>query len=252
VLVEQFRPGVMDRLGLGYKDVRELNPDVIYCSITGFGQTGSLSAIAGHDLNYLAEAGVLSLTDPPALPPVLVADVGGGSFPAVTEVLLALLRRERGGGGARIDVAMARNVFNWLSYELSSGFLTGEWSGQGDGLTTGGSPRYNVYPAADGRYLAVAALEDKFWARFCLLTDLPETADRARVAARIAQEPAERWERLLAGHDTCVNVVRSLHEAVRHPHFADLFATQLYPGAPIPRLPLPTGGASTQREEPDA
>jgi crotonobetainyl-CoA:carnitine CoA-transferase CaiB-like acyl-CoA transferase len=164
-------------------------------------------------------------------------------------VLLALLRRERGGGGARIDVAMARNVFNWLSYQLSSGFLTGKWAGRGDGLTTGGSARYNLYRAADGRYVAVAALEDKFWAQFCSLTDLPETADRATVAARIVQEPGEYWENLLAGHDTCVNLVRSLPEAVRHPHFEDLFATPLYPGAPIPRLPLPTGGASAGREE---
>jgi alpha-methylacyl-CoA racemase len=252
VLVEQFRPGVMDRLGLGYDNVRKVNPDIVYCSITGFGQAGPLSSVAGHDLNYLAEAGVLSLTDPPALPPVLVADIGGGSFPAVTEVLLALLRRERGGGGARIDVAMARNVFNWLSYQLSAGFLTGQWPSPGDGLTTGGSARYNLYAAADGRYVAVAALEDKFWARFCSLAGLAETADRATVAARIAQEPAEHWEGLLAGHDTCVNLVQPLHEAVRHPHFADLFATPLYPGAPIPRLPLPTGGTSTGRQEPQS
>jgi crotonobetainyl-CoA:carnitine CoA-transferase CaiB-like acyl-CoA transferase len=249
VLVEQFRPGVMDRLGLGYDHVRRVNPDIVYCSITGFGQTGPLSAVAGHDLNYLAEAGVLSLTEPPALPPVLVADIGGGSFPAVTEVLLALLRRERGGGGARIDVAMARNLFNWLSYQLSAGFLTGEWPSPGDGLTTGGSARYNLYPAADGRYVAVAALEDKFWAQFCLLAGLPETADGAAVAGRIAQEPGEYWEGLLAGHDTCVNMVRPLHEAVRHPHFADLFATPLYPGAPIPGLPLPSGGVPTEPEE---
>jgi crotonobetainyl-CoA:carnitine CoA-transferase CaiB-like acyl-CoA transferase len=181
-----------------------------------------------------------------------VADIGGGSFPAVTEVLLALLRRERGGGGARIDVAMARNVFNWLSYQLSAGFLTGQWPSPGDGLTTGGSARYNLYAAADGRYVAVAALEDKFWARFCSLAGLAETADRATVAARIAQEPAEHWEGLLAGHDTCVNLVQPLHEAVRHPHFADLFATPLYPGAPIPRLPLPTGGTSTGRQEPQS
>jgi crotonobetainyl-CoA:carnitine CoA-transferase CaiB-like acyl-CoA transferase len=184
------------------------------------------------------------------VPPVLVADIGGGTFPAVAEILLALLRRERGGGGARIDVAMARNVFNWLSYQLSSGFLTDEWPGQGDGLTTGGSPRYNLYAAADGRYVAVAALEDKFWAQFCLLAGLPETADRATVAERIAQESAGHWEGLFAGHDTCVNLVRPLQEAVRHPHFADLFDTPLYRGAPIPRLPLPTGGAPTQEEEP--
>jgi crotonobetainyl-CoA:carnitine CoA-transferase CaiB-like acyl-CoA transferase len=249
VLVEQFRPGVMDRLGLGFDDVRKVNPDIVYCSITGFGQTGPLSAVAGHDLNYLAEAGVLSLTQPPALPPVLVADIGGGSFPAVTEVLLALLRRERGGGGARIDVAMARNLFNWLSYQLSAGFLTGEWPAPGDGLTTGGSARYNLYAAADGRYVAVAALEDKFWAQFCLLAGLPTTADRAAVATRMAQEPGEYWERLLAGRDTCVNLVQTLHDAVRHPHFADLFATPLYPGAPIPCLPLPVGGVPAQPEE---
>ena len=240
VLVEQFRPGVMDRLGLGYEDVRRRNPAVVYCSITGYGSSGPLAATAGHDLNYLAAAGVLSLTSEPALPPVLIADIGGAAYPAVLQVLLALLRRERTGEGARLEVSMAKSVFSWMPYQLGRGFLTGRWPEPGDDLTTGGSPRYQLYRAADGRFLAVAAIEDRFWRRLCELLEVGEGIDVAALARVIASRPSDDWRRLLEGEDTCANVVRTLEEAVRDPQFAELFSCPL-PGQPVPRLPLPIG-----------
>jgi crotonobetainyl-CoA:carnitine CoA-transferase CaiB-like acyl-CoA transferase len=242
VLVEQFRPGVMDRLGLGYEAVSATNAAVIYCSISGYGQQGPLAAVAGHDLNYMAAAGLLSLTSEPALPPVLIADLAGAAQPAVIEMLLALVRRERTGQGARIDVSMARNLFNLIPYQIARGFLSGEWPQPADDLVTGGSPRYNVYWAADGRSVAVAAIEDRFWARFCALAELPEDSTREMVAEHLARHPAQYWADLLEGEDTCVNVVRTLAEAVAHPQFASLFDEPIAEGAPIPRLPLPSGG----------
>jgi alpha-methylacyl-CoA racemase len=243
VLVEQFRPGVMDRLGLGYEAVRVTNPTVIYCSISGYGQQGPLASVAGHDLNCMAAAGLLSLTAEPTLPPVLIADLAGAAQPAVIEVLLALVRRERTGQGARIDVSMARNLFNLIPYQIARGFLTGEWPQPADDLVTGGSPRYDVYRAADGRAIAVAAIEDRFWARFCALAEIPEDSTHEMVADCLARYPAQHWADLLECEDTCVNVVRTLAEAVAHPQFASLFDEPIVEGAPIPRLPFPSGGS---------
>jgi crotonobetainyl-CoA:carnitine CoA-transferase CaiB-like acyl-CoA transferase len=244
VLVEQFRPGVMKRLGLGEEDVRRVNPSVVYCSITGYGQDGPLAATAGHDLNYLAASGVLSLTEEPTLPPVLIADLAGAALPAVIDISLALLRRARTGEGSRLDVAMARNLFALLPYQIARGFLTGKWPQPGDDTVTGASPRYRVYEASDGRHVAVAPLEDRFWARFCELAGLSQASTVAEVAARIAAEPSGYWAQLLEDEDTCSNVVRTMDESVRHPQFAALFEQSLHPGAPIPRLPLPHGGVA--------
>jgi crotonobetainyl-CoA:carnitine CoA-transferase CaiB-like acyl-CoA transferase len=238
VLVEQFRPGVMERLGLGYQAVREVNPGVVYCSITGYGASGPLAATAGHDLNYMAAAGLLSLTRQPSLPPVLVADIGGAAFPAVVQVLLALLGRQRTGEGARLEVSMARSLFSWVPYQLGRGFLTGGWPEPGDDLTTGASPRYNLYRAADGRFLAVAAIEDRFWKRLCELLEVGVDSDAESLARVIGSRSSEEWRRLLEGEDTCANIVRTLEEAVADPQFRDLFDCML-PGERIPALPLP-------------
>jgi alpha-methylacyl-CoA racemase len=242
VVVEQFRPGVMDRLGLGYADVRRRNPDVIYCSISGYGSTGPLASIAGHDLNYLAAAGLLSLTARPVVPPVLIADLAAAAQPAVIEILLALARRDRTGEGARIEIAIAANLFNLIPYQVARGFVTGTWPQPADDLVTGGSPRYNVYDAADGRGVAVAAIEDRFWHRFCTLVQLPLDASQEQVARRIASRPADHWGVLLEHEDTCTTVVRTLEEAVASPQFAPLFTQPISDGARLPRLPLPEGG----------
>src|SRR5258708_18834096 len=160
VLVEQFRPGVMQRLGLGYAALRSRNQRLIYCSITGHGQDGPKSASAGHDLTYMAESGILGLaadaTGAPPVPPVLAADIAGGSYPAVINILLALRRRDQTGEGCHIDIAMAEQVLTFGFPALAELWLGGQGPTPGGGLLTGGSPRYRAYPTAGGRYLAVA------------------------------------------------------------------------------------------------
>lgn len=257
VLVEQFRPGVMDRLGLGYGDVCGINPGIVYCSITGYGQSGPRSHVAAHDLNYVSEAGLLGLVrgadGAPVLPHALLADIGGGAYPAVMNILLALLGREKTGEGAHLDVSMSDNVFPFLYWALGNGTAAGDWPEPGAELVTGGSPRYNLYRTADGEYVAAAPLEDHFWRNFCdtigLAGDLrddtkdPE-ATIAAVAARIAGHPAEHWRERFRDGDVCCSIVRSVREAMRDEHFVarGLFDRGVEDGPggrTIPALPLP-------------
>lgn len=254
ILVEQFRPGVMARLGLDYETLKSVNPRLIYCSITGYGQHGPKAGVAAHDLNYAADTGMLSLVEP-HLPPVLVADIGGGSYPAMVNVLLALLQRERTGEGTWLDVAMADNVFPWLYWGLGNGFGASSWPTPAGDLITGGSPRYNLYQTADGRYLAAAPLEDRFWQRFCELLGLSahecdDVADpvgtRQRIAERIAAQPASHWQVVFNSEDVCCNVVQTLQEAVADPHFQSrgLFARTVRSGdCTMPALPSPLAPA---------
>jgi alpha-methylacyl-CoA racemase len=233
VLIEQFRPGVMDRLGLGYRAVSAINPRLVYCSITGYGQTGPKAGTAGHDLNYLGDAGLLALSlgDPqhPTVPPVLAADLAGGSYPAVVNILLALLQRERTGTGTHLDIAMTENLFMLMTWALGQGQAAGQWPVSSSELLTGGSPRYQIYPTADGRHVAVAALEQKFWEAFCDIVDLPAplrddrkdpAASIAGVRKLIAADTAEEWKRRFYDVDCCCSIVLSLQEALADPHFA--------------------------------
>jgi crotonobetainyl-CoA:carnitine CoA-transferase CaiB-like acyl-CoA transferase len=242
VLVEQFRPGVMDRLGLGWDSLSALNPRLVYCSISGYGQTGPRKDVAGHDLNYLAASGLLGLLDPPAPPPALIADVGGGTYPAVINILLALQLRERTGQGSRIDVAMTDNVFPFLWWALSDAAGLGKWPVPGREVFTGGSPRYQCYRTRDGRYLAAAPLEDRFWREFCAVLDLPLDADKGTVAAVIARRSAAEWQEAFAGRDACVALVASLEEALADPQFRarGLFAwKERVEGRSLPALAVP-------------
>ena len=248
IVVEQFRPGVMARLGLGAAALQAINPRLIYCSITGWGQTGPKALTAAHDLNYMAETGVLGLTGgadgAPVPPPVLVADIAGGAMPAVINILLALRQRDLDGKGAVLDIAMGESLFSFAYWGLGAGFRAGQWPGRGGDLVTGGSPRYNIYRTADGGHIAAAPIEDKFWARFCDLIGLEAaarapafdpTAAKAAVAARIALRTADEWRALFSGEDVCCSVVVSLEDAVRDPHFR---ARGLFAAADAP-LPLP-------------
>jgi crotonobetainyl-CoA:carnitine CoA-transferase CaiB-like acyl-CoA transferase len=136
VLIEQFRPGVMDRLGLGYEDLARINPGLIYCSITGWGQGGPKAMTAAHDLNYMAEAGILGLSagsdGAPVLPPVLAADIAAGAYPAVINILLALRNRETTKRGAYLDIAMGENLLTFAYWGLGNGFAAHQWPGGGD------------------------------------------------------------------------------------------------------------------------
>lgn len=255
VLVEQFRPGVMARLGLGYEAVAAINPRIVYCSISGYGQTGPKRDRAGHDLNYQGDAGMLALShgrqDDPSVPPALVADIGAGAYPAVINILLALAERERTGRGRYLDVAMADNLFPFLYWSLGQGAATGAWPGNADALVTGGSPRYRLYPTADGRQAAVATVEDRFWAKFCDAVGLdPALRDDARdpaattraVAALIAARPAAHWRAVFEQADCCCSIVATAQEGATDPHFIarGLFARRAGTAqASIPALPVP-------------
>ena len=232
VLVEQFRPGVMARLGLDYETLSRRYPKLIYCSITGYGQDGPKSGLAGHDLNYVAETGLLALSmgSPanPVIPPALIADIAGGSYPAVMNILLALRSRDQAGVGCRLDVSLSDNLFTFMHSALGTGFATGKWPRNGQDVVTGGSPRYRLYRARNGGMVAVAALEDRFWDVFCELIGLDaslrnDTRDPAATAAAVAHiiggETTTTWASRFKDKDCCCSIVRELSEAIRDPHF---------------------------------
>ena len=255
ILIEQFRPGVMARLGLGYDDVRAINPRLIYCSISGYGQSGPRADEAGHDINYIGTTGLLDLQPgpptAPVVPPMLAADIAGGSFPAMINILLALRARDQGGQGCHLDIAMTDAMFTFAWYALALGWTAGRFPKSGELSLVGGSPRYQLYPTKDGRLVACGALEAKFWTAFTAAIDLPAEfagdnrdpkATREAVARLIAARTADEWKPILAAADCCATVVIPLEQALRDPHFLErgLFDEMVGCGSKtIPALPLP-------------
>jgi alpha-methylacyl-CoA racemase len=256
VLVEQFRPGVMAKLGFDYGAARAINPRLIYCSITGYGQTGPRTNEAGHDLNYIASTGLLALQpgppDHPVVPPALVADIAGGTFPAVINILLALRQRDLTGEGCHLDIAMTDAMFTFAWRALAGLWASGSLATSGQSELTGGTARYHLYPAKGGGIVACAALEDHFWQRFVAVIGLDEklrddTRDQAAtiaaVAAVIATRSAAEWAPVFAKADCCVTIMRSLEEALADPHFVarGLFAYRVKggQGATLTALPVP-------------
>ncbi len=255
VLIEQFRPGVMERLGLGPVTLRAINPRLIYVSITGFGQSGPRAGLAGHDLNYLALNGVLSQGlkrgEAAPLPPVLVADIAGGAYPAMLNILLALRQRDQTGLGCHLDIAMADNAatFSWFTAASSA---AGQAPVDGSGLLlSGGSPRYRIYPSSDGWFVAVGALEDKFWAVFCEAINLPPVLRRndaptdeaiEAVSTLLAGRTAAEWRKVLEPLDCCCTVVRTFAEAEADAEQAGTRFTVMardHTGAAVPMASLP-------------
>jgi crotonobetainyl-CoA:carnitine CoA-transferase CaiB-like acyl-CoA transferase len=229
VLVESFRPGVMDRLGVGWRTCRQANPRLIYCAITGYGQDGPRSAVAGHDINYIGYAGALAMTGTPGGPPILpglqIGDLGGGGMSAVIAILTAVYRRAATGSGDFCDVSMTDGVVSWLTIHGAAYLGAGTPADRGRGPLTGGWPCYRVYPAADG-YITVGALEPQFWSRLCealgrsdLTGDAYATGERgAEVVAELervfAQKGRAEWLEFFAGADVCVGSVNELGEAL--------------------------------------
>lgn len=256
IVIEQFRPGVMARLGLGYDAMRAINPKIIYCAISGYGQSGPRAQEAGHDINYIGATGLLDLQpgppDHPVPPPALIADIAGGTFPAVINILLALRARDQSGEGAFIDIAMTDAMFTFGWYALALGGAGGRFPKPGELPLVGSSPRYRLYPAKDGKLVACGALEQKFWEGFCAAIGLaPEFIDDKRdpkatgeaVAKRIAALTSEEWRPVFEKADCCVTIVTPLEEALRDPHFVErgLFAhcLTLNGGKEIMALPVP-------------
>lgn len=236
VLVEGFRPGVTERLGLGPDDCADRNPRLVYARMTGWGQSGPLADRAGHDLTYLALSGALSLIGPagqaPAIPLNLIADYGGGGMLLVAGVLAALLERGRSGRGQVVDVAMVDGVSLLLAqtWGLRN---AGLWhDARGSNLLDGGAPFYDTYLCADGGHVALAALEPQFYDAFLAgvaddadTATWPDRTDRARwpelracVAATFLRRPRDEWAARFEGTDACVAPVLGLDEAVAHPH----------------------------------
>ena len=263
VVVEQFRPGVMNRLGLGYEALSTVNPRIVYCAITGYGQNGPKAQVAAHDLNYQADAGLLSIAagpdGSPVVPNALSADIAGGAYPAVINILLALRNREHTGKGCKLDIAMTDGLLPFLYWGIGNGVATGSWPSPGGELLSGGSPRYQIYRTADGKHLAAAPLEDRFWANFCDAIELPAVlrddrkdaqATRAAVAEIILRRTAREWLARLEGKDVCCNVVRNVKEAMADPQFAARGAFQrsvVSDGATLPAVTVPIDPAFRDR-----
>jgi alpha-methylacyl-CoA racemase len=225
VIVESFRPGVMDKLGIGYAVIAELNPRIAYCSISGYGQDGPYKDLAGHDINYLGCAGVLDQIGcaggSPAVPNFQIADLLGGALTAAMGILAAVVEAQRTGKGRYIDVSMTDSVLAHTYFTMLRLNDGGHSLPRGSDLLSGGLPCYGVYRCADGRHMAVGALEGKFWEVFCEVLDRPEwvrrqwdASLRVEVAAIFASRPCDDWAQLFAVVDCCVTPVLTPEEAL--------------------------------------
>jgi crotonobetainyl-CoA:carnitine CoA-transferase CaiB-like acyl-CoA transferase len=256
VVVEGFRPGVLDRLGISDNDIRNANPQAIVCRITGFGQDGPLAHRAGHDLGYLARTGALGIAgpvgQPPSVLPLQVADLAGGALYAAFAITAALVRRARTFQGADLDIAMTEGVLTMLAPAISTMLADGKGPRRGAEMLTGGLPCYRTYATADGRHLAVAALEPKFWGAFCAAAGLEHLATEGlsegaageeiarQVAARLAERTRDEWTAIFGAIDCCVEPVLGLDELARDAHFV---ARRAFDADGLPRLPGMTDGA---------
>jgi alpha-methylacyl-CoA racemase len=236
VVIESFRPGVVARLGIGYEDVKRVNRRIVYCSTSGYGQSGPAASWAGHDLDYLAVAGFLHCSGRredgvPPLPGATLADSAGGGMHAALAILAALLRRAKTGEGEYLDVAVADGVLQLMALHVDQYLATGEEPGPGRDILTGRYACYGVYPARDGGLLAVAAIEPAFFANLCKALRLErwtehQTDDavqdeiRADLRAAFAKRDRDDWVAELAPANTCVAPVLSVAELARAPQFA--------------------------------
>ncbi len=235
VVLESFRPGVVARLGIGYEDVRAVNERVIYCSTSGFGQTGPHSQWAGHDVNYLAVSGYLDCTGrradgSPPLPGATIADIAAGGMHAAMAIMAALLRRQNTGVGEMLDVSIADGAFGLMSLYVDEYLTTGTVAGPGHYILTGRYACYDIYTCADGRHLSVGAIEPAFWRNLCRELDLEQYAEhqmdedlqdelRAAIATALATRPRDEWADQLGPADCCVAPVNTVAEAVDDPQY---------------------------------
>jgi crotonobetainyl-CoA:carnitine CoA-transferase CaiB-like acyl-CoA transferase len=233
VIVESFRPGVVDKLGVGYAAVKAINPRIVYCAITGYGQDGPWRDRAGHDLNYIATSGVLdqigNAGEAPAIPNLQIGDLLGGALTAAMGILAAVIGAKATGEGRYIDVAMTDATFAHAYTALLSVLARGQTMPRGTDDLNGGLPGYRVYRTQDGRFLAVGALEPKFWQLFCDAIQRPELkpfglsrdAEGARTCAELealfAGQPLAYWATLFDTVDCGVTPVLTFEEAMQHP-----------------------------------
>jgi alpha-methylacyl-CoA racemase len=268
VVVESFRPGVMARLGVGWDALAARNPRIVLCSISGYGQDGPHVERAGHDLNYLALAGVLAMGGTaggaPAMPGVQIADLAGGALWGATAVLGALVGRGRTGRGAHLDISMTEGALALLCAELGNLDCGAEVPTRGRATLNGGLACYGVYETSDGKYVSVGALEPKFWLAFnraigrredvSELVAPPErqAAVRAEVQAILRTRTRDEWATILAAHDCCCEPVLEIDEILDHPvHRARAVFTRVAAGPDsVLQVRTPVGPARTDRLAP--
>ncbi|WP_404452140.1 CoA transferase [Virgibacillus necropolis] len=233
VVVESFRPGVMERLGLDYEKLKNVNPGLVYCAITGYGQTGPYANKPGHDINYLSYAGLLNLMGEkegrPVIPATQIADIGGGAFPAALGILLALMEREKSGEGQFVDISMLDGVISWLQTALPNYLSHNTTVNRGEQMLAGGLAAYAVYETKDGRFLSVGALEPKFWEAFCLaiersdfipLLEAPLQEQyrlNYEIQTIISEKTLSEWLSIFSDIEACVTPVLSFEEMTEDP-----------------------------------
>jgi alpha-methylacyl-CoA racemase len=233
-VVEAFRPGVADRLGVGYEACRAANPAIVYCAISGYGSSGPYARWAGHDINYLAVGGFLATQGRradggPAFPGATIADAAGGGLQAALSIAAALVRRNAAGEGSYLDVSTTDGVLHLMSLFVDEYLATGAEVAPGTALLTGKYACYDVYEARDGKWLAVGAIEGAFFANLCKALGLAALADaqfddarqdeiRAAFRAEFAKRDRDEWVVLLAAADTCVAPVLSIADIPRNEH----------------------------------
>ncbi|MEQ1881628.1 MAG: CaiB/BaiF CoA-transferase family protein [Burkholderiales bacterium] len=249
VVVESFRPGVMDRLGVGYEQCRLVNPRIVFCAISGYGQTGPYRNLAGHDVNYCGYAGFIDQVGPeggdPVIPNIQVADILGGAVVPAMSILAALLDAKRSGEGRYVDVAMTDGVLAHNYQALAAMAAKGTVKPRGEDFLSGGEPCYAVYRTADGRHMAVGALEKKFWDQVCEVLERPDLKgshwDRREKDSHWAKKEMEKifaaypqsfWVAKFATQDCCVTPVLPLHESVKNPQIANRQMVVKHAGAP--------------------
>lgn len=234
IIVEQSRPGVMTRLGVGYDALKAVCPEIIYCSLTGYGQDGPYKDRAGHDLNYLALSGMLSYygrsahTPPPL--PTQVADIGGGSLHLVIGLLSAVIRRTATGEGAHVDISMHDGSLAWSSMAAATALVGGS-DPRPEGTVLNGGTFYDLYETKDGGLLSVGSLEPKFWAQFCTAIERPQLIQlglnydiahqqtfKEEIRAAVRGKTLAEWTAVFAEYDACVEPVLSMSDALAHPH----------------------------------
>lgn len=235
IVLDQFRPGVMDKLGLGYEVLKEVNEGLIYCSLTGYGLNGPLRNAAGHDLNYLSLAGVMEQTgnpnEKPAMSGVQIADTAAGSLYSVIAILLALISREKNDKGQLCDVAMLDGSISLLAYTIGEWFGSGKLLQRGNEVLTGGYGCYHIYQTKDNKYVSLGAVENKFWIEFCeklgrkeyadLQWDKEKQADIIKdISCIISQKNRDEWVEIFSSSNICFTPVLNMEEMCRHSQVA--------------------------------
>ncbi len=245
VIIEGFRPGVVQRLGVDYDAVRQCNPAIIYCSISGYGQTGPLRDRVGHDVNYISNAGILDLIGEkggkPIIPGVQIADIAGGTMNAAVGILLALYAREKTGKGQYIDISMTDGVLGLLALPSFLSQSREQQQQASDGLLSHRYACYNTYETADGRYISFGALEARFWRRLCEQLHRPQyiplhydETQRHEIIEDFRQifrmKSMAEWDAELAELEICFAVVKNMEDIVTDPHFRAREMVHDYPG----------------------